>query len=135
MVCDTSLLIAIKVHLCHLMIDKSPLFPQQLFLPGGKNETHLVSFCCWLIVSSLSPSLQASQTLWCSAANKLQGCCKACFFSLHVFLHNGGSLVEQNRTNHRRSRAESPCAWAGIQEDMLPMVNHHPNNVSQFIRG
>lgn len=101
----------------------------------GENETDLVSFCCWLIVSPLSPSLQASQTLWCSAANKLQGCCKACFFSFHVFLHNGGSLVGQNRTNHRWSRAESPCAWAGIQEDTLPTANHHPNNVSQFIRG
>lgn len=41
----------------------------------------------------------------------------------------------QNRTNHRWSRAESPCAWAGIQEDTLPTANHHPNNVSQFIRG
>lgn len=101
-----------------------------------KNETGLVSFSCWLRVSSLSTSLQASQTLWCSAANKLQGCCKACFFiSLHVFLHNGGSLVGQNRTNHRWSRAESPCAWAGIQEDTLPTANHHLNNVSQFIRG
>lgn len=104
-------------------------------LTGGKNEMDLVSFCCWLIVSSLSTSLQASQTLRCSAANILQGCCKACFFSLHVFLHNGGSLVGQNRTNHRWSRAESPCAWAGIQEDTLPTANHHLNNVSQFIRG
>lgn len=41
----------------------------------------------------------------------------------------------QNRTNHCWSRAESPCAWAGIQEDTPPTANHHLNNVSQFIRG
>lgn len=32
-------------------------------------------------------------------------------------------------------RAESPCTWAEIQEDRVLVVNHHPNNVSQFIRG
>lgn len=86
-------------------------------------------------VSSLSLSLQQSQR-FCSADNKLQGCCKACFFFfLYVFLHNGGSLVWQNCTNHQWTRAESPCTWAGIQEDTLPMVNHHPNNVTQFIPG
>lgn len=109
-------------------------FPSSWFYP--RQRRNLICLWCWLISprclhnwvsQQLGPSLPESQTLLCSAAHS-----KIVLFS-HVFPF----LIETLSPNETLQivRAESPCTWAGIQQERVLVVNHHPNNVSQFLRG
>lgn len=114
-------------------------FPSSCSYP--RNKRNLISLCCWLISPHFLhirfPNNQAhhfrNPKLFC--AQLLIARLPFFFFFSCFSFFNGGSLAWQNLANHRCARAESPCTWAGIQEDRVLVVNQHPNNVSQFIRG